>query len=645
MLNELLMPIKIGAKTVKNRMALPPMILGEATPDGYVTPEMIRRYRTVAEGGAGLIIVEGVAVNTPGAKGIGGLIARNNNTQDFNKIADEIHLRGAVGVMQVLHCGRQALPEANNGAQPVSVSDIPYWMGDRFSPTPKAATLEDLEDIKREFANAALLAQQAGFDGIEVHCAHGYILATFLSPKANNRTDRYGGSWEARMAYPLEVVRAVRAAVRPDFIVGARISANYAVEGEPAVDDMLVFAKELEKSGCDYVSVSGGTYESHWKQSPPCYLPRNSNIEESAIIKQALNVPVLVAGGICYPEEANDIVKSGKADIVCLGRALFADPALPNKIKLGKLDEIRPCIRCNLEFADTFQQHKARCSVNFTMGREGDYELYPAAARKKVMVVGGGPGGMEAARVAALRGHTVDLYEAGPALGGRLAMASAPAHKEEIGRLLDYFVRQMALCGVNVHTGTRVDAALVQREKPDALIMATGAEPSVPPIPGLETAEVLMGEDVLMDKAPVGERVLIVGAGCVGIDLVLKLTGQGKRVSVVEMADQCGTDLDVISRSAVKKLFDGLEKTGQLTLHTGTMLKEIRPNAVVLEKDGKTTEAPYDDLVLALGYTPASVTPDELRGLVADCWTVGDVAGARRIRHAIHEGFVAGYSI
>jgi len=639
-------PVKIGNKMVKNRFALPPMILGEATPDGYVTRNMIDRYRDIAEGGVGMMVVEGVAVNTPGSKGIGGLIARNNNLQGLANIATEVKLHGALAMMQVLHCGRQALPEANNGVQPVSVSDIPFWMGTKFAPTPRAATLEELEVIKQEFVNAAILAQNAGFDGIEVHCAHGYLLATFLSAKVNNREDEYGGSWEARMRYPLSVVQAIRESTEKNFIVGARISASYAIEGEPDIDDMSIFAKKLEEIGVDYISVSGGTYESHWKQSPPCYLKRNSNIEEAARIKKEVSVPILVAGGICYPEEANEFVEKGMTDLVCLGRALFADPDFPNKVKFDKLDEIRPCIRCNLEFGDTFRQHQARCSVNFQMGREKEYEIRPAMVKKNVMIVGGGPGGMEAARVAALRGHEVNLFEKSKELGGSLVVASAPSHKEEIGRLLAYFKHQMELNHIHVHTGVEVNDELVRQIEPDALIVATGARPSIPPIPGIDRACVVVGEDVLMHRADTGERIVVAGGGCVGIDVVLQLTEEGKHVVLVEKEETFGKDLDVISWAAVEKLFKQLEEEGKLEIKTRTAIKEIRDDCVIVtDVDGTDRQIGLDSLVLALGYTPSREVSSPLTSIIPETYLVGDASDARRIRHAIHEGFIAGFTV
>ncbi len=645
-LNALFEPIKIGNKTVKNRFVLPPMILGEATPDGYVTRNMIDRYRDIAEGGVGMMVVEGVAVNTPGSKGIGGLIAKNNNLQGLANIANEVKLHGVLAVMQVLHCGRQALPEANGGVQPVSVSDIPFWMGTKFAPTPRAASLEELDVIKQEFANAAVLAQNAGFDGIEVHCAHGYILATFLSAKVNNRTDKYGGSWDARMLYPLEVVKAVREATNPNFIVGARISASYAIEGEPTIDDMSIFAKKLEEIGVDYISVSGGTYESHWKQSPPCYLKRNSNIEEAARIKKEVKVPILVAGGICYPEEANEFVEKGMTDLVCFGRALFADPDLPNKVKADKLEEIRPCIRCNLEFGDTFKQHQARCSVNFQMGREKEYEIRPTMVKKKVMIVGGGPGGMEAARVAALRGHEVELYEKSNEIGGSLIVASEPEHKEEIRRLLAYFRNQMKKNNIRVHTGVDVDSELIKDMNPDALIIATGARPTIPPIPGINSKSVVIGEDVLMHKSKVGDKIVVAGGGCVGIDIVLQLTEEGKKVILVEKEETFGKDLDVISWAAVEKLFKKLVAEGKLEICTKTAIKEIFDDSVVvIDSEGLEKKMEIDTLILALGYTPKREVSNPISNIIAETYIVGDATDARRIRQAIHEGFIAGFTV
>lgn len=645
-LKELFQPIKIGNKIVKNRIALPPMILGEATPEGYVTQYMINRYREVAEGGAGFMIIEGVSLDSPCAKGIGGLIAYNNNIQGINNIADACKLNGAVPIMQLIHCGRQALPEANGGVQPVSCSAIPFDNGKEVSPVPHAATLEELEEIKQAYVDAAIFAQKAGMEGVEIHSAHGYLLSCFLSAKANNRTDKYGGDFAHRMAYPVEVAEAVKKAVKPGFIVGVRISANYLAEGEPTVDEMIEYAKALEAVGIDYLNCSGGTYETHFKQSPPIYMPRNINKEEAGRMKAALHIPVLVAGGISVPEEANAIIKEGKADLVCLGRQLFADPFWPKKVKLGKLDEIRPCIRCNMEFGDSFVQHQCRCSVNFRLGREQEYRLDPAKEKKKVMIVGGGPGGMEAARVAAIRGHEVHLYEKADKLGGGLYVASAAGHKEEIERLCKYFIRQMELNKVNVHLNTEVTSELVDQVKPDALIVSIGSHPAIPPIKGIDKKNVLVCEDVLFQKVQTGDTCIVAGGGCSGIDLVHQLTEKGKKVILIEMRDLFGADLDIISWQAINVQFKQLVKEGKLELHLSTKIKEITDDGVIVEDaDGKESTIKADNIINALGYVPNNKEAQDICENVADSEIIGDCRAARRIRNAIHEGFVAAYNI
>jgi len=638
--------MSIGRVKIKNRIAVPPMIVCEGTPEGWVSPESIYRYRTLAEGGAGLVIVEGVMIDTPEAKGnVGAFVATESNMHGLSDIAKEISYRGSVPFVQVLHCGRQSLPAAINNLQPIAPSAIPYYTGKYYGAQPREATLEDLELVKQKYIDAVKVLVKAGYKGVEIHCAHGYLLATFLSAKSNQRKDKYGGDFEARMRYPLEVVKAIREAV-PEVVVGARISARYLIPGEPTLEEMTVFAKELEKLGIDYLHVSGGTYESHYKQSPPCYYPRNVNVPEAAVLKKEVSIPIIVAGGITVPEEAADIVSSGQTDMVAMGRALFADPELPNKMKAGNEEEIRPCIRCNLEFKDSFNYQTARCSVNFRMSRERDYQMYKAPESKKLMIVGGGAGGMEAARVAALRGHEVYLYEKEAELGGNLIVAGIPDHKEEIRTLLTYFKNQMKKPGIHVELNTEVDQCLINKVNPDALIISTGAVPVIPPIPGVDDPNVITGEDYLINRPEVGDKVLIAGGGCVGIDLVYELTKAGKKVVLVERVENFGQDLDIISWGAVNLHFQNLVKEGKLEILLATSLVSIKGNDVVIsDADGKESVLKVDKILLALGYKPNQDIVDELDDSVPMTRIIGDAEDARRIRHAIHEGFVSAYSL
>jgi len=280
------------------------------------------------------------------------------------------------------------------------------------------------------------------------------------------------------------------------------------------------------------------------------------------------------------------------------------------------------------------------------MGREAEYEIRQAPVSKRVMVVGGGPGGLEAARVSALRGHRVELYEKAEAIGGSMIPASAPSHKEEIGRLIKYFARQMELLGVDVNTGVCVNEELIRSKNPDALILSTGAKPLIPPIDAVACAAYILGEDVLLGKITVKEPAVVVGGGCVGVDVVLELIRQGIPVTLIEQADACGAGLDVISRSAIDKLFSDHVRQGKLTIHTGTILREIWPYNIIVESvDRKVESLPYGSLILALGYVPASERLDPIDKLIDNTYIIGDAVEAGRIRHAIHEGFIAGYSI
>jgi len=425
-----------------------------------------------------------------------------------------------------------------------------------------------------------------------------------------------------------------------DHVLGYRLSANEMLEDGLKIDDTVKFAKKLEDHGVDYIHVSGGIYETLTKQSPPCYLPRNSNVQESEKIKKAVNLPIIVAGGITVPEEANRILVEGKADMVAMGRALLSDPEWPNKAFRDQFDDIRPCIRCNEEFNQLFEGKTVRCTVNFQLHREAEYPITPAAAKKRVMVVGSGPAGMEAARVAALRGHEVTVCEKTGKLGGNLLVAAAPEFKEDIRRLVDYLSTQVRKLGVKVELNKEVTKDLVKSVNPEVLIIATGADPLIPDIRGVDKPNVALAADVLQSKAKVGKNVVVAGGGLVGADTALLLAKQGKSVTIIEMLDSIAYNLNQISRMAVTNLLNELK----VKCMTHVKLEEIADDgAIVMDKNWIKHKLPADSIVLALGYKPQRSAVDGLKGLVQETRIIGDCKEPRKIREAVHEGFVAGY--
>ena len=436
---NLFSPGKIGNLTLKNRIMKAPQSSGMSNKDGTVSERLIRYYRHEAAGGAGMIIVEYAYVDDIGAKSahchLG--ISDNEHIPGLTWLAENIKEQGAVPAIQIEHCGRQKFL----GTQPICApSAIPWpmlWEKYGVQAVPRELTIEEIQDIVHAFGDAALRAKTAGFELVEIHGAHGYLLTNFFSPCTNHRTDLYGGSLENRMRIYVEIVRDVRKKVGPDFPVTIRLSGtDYEPDGF-TIDDTIALAKVLEKEGIDAFHISGGDHNTMIHQVSPMAIEVCHNVWAAEAVKNAVHVPVIASGSITLPEYAEDIIASGKGDFVGLGRPLWADPEWPKKAEEGHPEDIRPCIRCNEGCLErTFFQYKAiTCAVNPTISREGELEIEPAAEPKKIAVVGGGPAGMEAARVCRLRGHDVTLFEE-KELGGLLHEASGPEFKADIRPLM-----------------------------------------------------------------------------------------------------------------------------------------------------------------------------------------------------------------
>lgn len=498
---NLFSPCKINNLTLKNRIMKAPQSSGMSNMDGTVSERLIRYYRKQAQGGAGMIIVEYAYVDDIGAKSahchLG--ISSNEHIPGLAWLAENIREQGSIPGIQIEHCGRQKFL----GTQPmVAPSAIPWpklWDQYGVQAVPKELTIPEIQDIVHAFGDAALRAKTAGFELVEIHGAHGYLLTNFFSPTTNHRTDLYGGSLENRMRIYVEIVRDVRKKVGPDFPVTIRLSGtDYEPDGFP-IEETIELAKVLEKEGIDAFHISGGDHHMMIHQVTPMALPVCYNTWAAQRIKEVVNVPVIASGSITLPEYAEEIIASGKGDFVGLGRPLWADPEWPNKAKEGRPEDIRPCIRCNEGCLErTFFNYKAiTCAVNPIISREGELEIEPAQNIKKVAVVGGGAAGMEAARVLKLRGHDVTLYEE-KELGGLLHEASTPEFKADIRPLMKYQVTQLNKLNVPI-IQKRVEAKELMEY--DEIICATGSRPLIPNIPGIKNNNVVDALTVLNDMS------------------------------------------------------------------------------------------------------------------------------------------------
>ena len=641
MFPHLFAPGKIGTLTLKNRILKAPQSSGMSNKDGTVSERLIRYYRDQAAGGAGCIIVEYAYVDDIGAKSahchLG--ISNNEHIPGLAWLAENIRECGAVPAIQIEHCGRQKFL----GTQPICApSAIPWpklWDQYGVQAVPHVLTIEEIQDIVHAFGDAALRAKIAGFELVEIHGAHGYLLTNFFSPTTNHRTDLYGGSLENRMRIYLEIARDVRKKVGPDFPVTIRLSGtDYEPDGFP-IEDTIALAKALEKEGIDAFHISGGDHHTMIHQVTPMAIPVCHNTWAAEAIKKEVSVPVIASGSITLPQYAEEIIASGKGDFVGLGRPLWADPEWPRKAEEGRPEDIRPCIRCNEGCLErTFFQYKAiTCALNPVISREGELKPQPAKTPKKVAVVGAGPAGMEAARVMKERGHDVTVYEERKE-GGLLHEAAAPEFKADIRPFMEYQITALKKLGVPV-LHEKADAAALAGY--DAVVCATGSTPIVPRIPGVEKPIAVDCLSAINGAKPVGKRVVVIGGGLVGTETALDLAENGHAVTLVEMLPKIMKDVATTDFLAYS---ERIAKTDMRIL-TETRLEEVLDGGALVRgpKGEETLEA--DTVILALGFHPNTALYDELKAAGKEVYEVGDAVKPGKIFDAVHTGYRVGVKV
>ena len=631
---KLLEPIRLGQLCLKNRIVMPPMEARLNGPDGSITRRMIRYYAERAKGGAGLIIVQNTHVDGKASRSAAsqGGIHHDHMIAGLNELAEAIQSYRTAAVIQIGHGGRQCAPGAAP-MPPVAPSAIPYSGG----VMPRELTLAEIEEIQDAFAEAARRAKQSGFDGVEIHGAHGYLICEFLSPNSNRRTDKYGGNLENRARFPLEIVRKVREQVGNDFVVGYRLSADEYVPGGLELEETGKFARMIEEAGISYIHVSAGTYDSLPHMVPPMYIERAHLVHLAEGIKKLVNVPVITVGALDV-ETAEEALREGKADLAALGRALIADPEIPNKLGSDRLDDIRPCIRGNEGCLSRFNLGRTmRCEVNPACGREEDFNITPAVNKKRVMVVGGGIAGMEAARIAQLRGHEVTLFEKTGQLGGHLLEASVPQFKQKTKALLAWANRQLDKERVSIELGTEVTPDLVREIKPDVIILAVGSDYLIPKVKGCNNSCVCTAGDVLLGNSSVGNRVMIIGGGLVGCETALYIADElGKKVTVVEMLDEILPETENLCKIV---LTESLQQSG-VEVHKGFHLEEIMNGSVIgTNNEGKRRQIETDTVILATGLGAREKTVALFNSLAPEVDTVGDCAKARNIYSAFEDAW------
>lgn len=639
--DTLFSPFSLGSLRLKNRILMAAMGNNFSHPDGTVSDRAIAYYGARAEGGAGMIITEASPVSLRGRHRGRSLCAYDDSfLPGLIRLRTAVHHYGAAICLQLHHAGRLSDPQIT-GNLPPAPSPIPR--APEF-PIPREMDPEEIRMTIAQFGAAARRAKEAGFDAVEVHGAHGYLIHQFLSPRTNQRQDLYGGRSENRARFALEVLQRVRREVGESFPILFRLSAREYMEKGYSLDEALDWAVELERAGASAVHVSGGSTESLLGAArvvPPMALPEAFHAPPAAAIKEKVRIPVIAVGRLHTPEVAERVLKEGHADLVAAGRPFLCDPSWPAKAAQGEEDRIRPCVACNHCLGRIFQQKELRCFQNAALGKEKESQIMRADKAKKVVILGGGPGGLEAARVAGRKGHRVILLEKSPLLGGQMLLSSIPPFKGNLEKALGWLGREVLREGVEIRRNSEGNEEMIRGEKPDAVIIATGARPLLPDsfsAPNLLSAwEVLAGKET-------GKEVLILGGGMVGMETAEFLSQKGCRVTVVEMLDQAAADMEGTTRALL------LERLAKLPISVklSTRVKEIRERKVRVEnkQEGEVClEA--QTIVLALG----SRANDEMvktlpeKGIVPQLFIIGDCLEPRRAQEAIHEGFAAALKI
>jgi len=563
----------------------------------------------------------------------------DSQIESHKALTDRIHNYDTKIFCQIYHAGRQSL-SVFCGSQPVAPSSIPCPLCREM---PRELTVDEIKQIVKDHGDTARRVKEAGFDGVEVHMAHGYLLAEFMSPYSNKRTDEYGGSLQNRLRIVKEVVEDVRSKVGNDFPVIVRLSGDEAIPGGRNMEETRIVVQLLEEWGVDGIDVTVGVYSHHnFVSIGTMQIPHGIIVKHAEEIKKLVSIPVIVANRINDPLMAEDIIKHGRADFVGMGRGSLADPDLPRKARGGDLESILYCIGCLQGCqGSVVAGGTIGCLVNPAVGRELEIDYSEAPVARRVFVAGGGPGGMSAARAAALKGHTVSLYEKRAQLGGQFRSAAYSPHKGELAGFTSWQIRELDRLGVKSHLNTELTAAMVGAEKPDAVIVATGASPIMPHIPGIDRANVFNAQDVLLGNVETGNNIVIAGGGMVGAETAAHLALQAKKVCVVDMLPEIAADLDPTCTDYLLQLLDEY-RVEQIT---SAKVAEICEEGVLLERRGVLEVRTADTIVIALGSEKDDKLLSQLDGLAAKVVAVGDAISPRKALQAIREGFDAGLNI
>ena len=631
---KLFEPMKIGKMEVKNRIVMAPMGTQNDGDGGYST-RTARYFEERAKGGTGLIITGRNASTTIFEEYSTTLLDKAQHVPRLNLMIEKCHLYGAKVCVQI-GPGLGRIQWTNPFDPPYSASKIPaFWFPDLIC---RELTVEDIHKLTDKVGYSAQLAMKADADAVELHAYGSYLADQFLTPLWNKRTDEYGGSLENRTRFLIENIQAIKKYCGEDFPVIVKFTPVHCYEGGRELEEGVEIAKLLEKAGADALHVDTGCYEVWYRQIPTVYEKPGCQLFAAEAVKNAVKIPVIAQGKLNHPKLAEEIVQKEKADFIAIGHQSLADPAWANKVREGDLDEIVPCIGCN---NCLHMGHKSRyytCSVNVHCHHEDDYPLTLDEQNRKVLVIGGGPGGMMAAMTAAERGMDVKLWEKSDRLGGLLLAAGAPEFKKDVMDYVTYASNRVRKLGVKVKYNHEALPDEIIRGNYDMVVLACGATPVVPPIPGVENDIVKNSTEVLCGNKETG-NVVIVGGGLVGCETALHCNETAKSVTIIEMMDQILATVDD-SANNMMSLKDAFKRSN-IEIHTGARVNKINKDSIEFVKDGKEHVIPADTVIIAAGYRSLNNLEQAIDGKVKAYKVIGDAGHPGKIINAVHEGFHA----